>query len=136
MDAHTVRMNMRPPSNDRQAPGGTKALVLLVIACLCHIDSQAGPVLDFVRDYDLNDYSLGMAVSVSQNPYEGASSSTFAYPYLTSFRHSAFTDDWLLIRDENLGFRFITENDWELGLIGRIQTLGLARLAPIPSRFR
>lgn len=125
MDAHTVRMNMRPPSNDRQAPGGTKALVLLVIACLCHIDSQAGPVLDFVRDYDLNDYSLGMAVSVSQNPYEGASSSTFAYPYLTSFRHSAFTDDWLLIRDENLGFRFITENDWELGLIGRIQTLGL-----------
>jgi outer membrane protein len=110
--------------NDRRGPG-VGALIVLFLAYFSNVDAEAGPLIDYIRDYDLNDYSLGMAISVSQNPYEGASSSTFAYPYLTSFRHSAFTDDWLLIRDENLGFRYVTENDWEFGMIGRIQTLGL-----------
>jgi len=85
----------------------------------------AGPLLDYIRDYDLNDYSLGLSVSHSQNPYSGAPDSTIAYPYLTSFRHSAFTDDWFLIRGENIGFRYITDSDWEFGVIGRVQTLGL-----------
>ena len=107
-------------NDDRTGPRG-KALILVMVAFLYHVDAQAGPLIDFIRDYDLNDYSLGVAVSASQNPYEGSSSSTFAYPYLTSFRHSAFTDDWLLIRDENLGFRYITESDWEFGVIGRAE---------------
>jgi outer membrane scaffolding protein for murein synthesis (MipA/OmpV family) len=85
----------------------------------------SGSILDYIREYDLNDYSLGVSVSSSQNPYSGAPNSTIAYPYLTSFRHSAFTDDWLLIRGENVGVRYITESDWEFGVIGRIQTLGL-----------
>lgn len=34
-------------------------------------------------------------------------------------------DDWLLIRWENIGFPYITQSDWELGLTGRIQTPGL-----------
>jgi outer membrane scaffolding protein for murein synthesis (MipA/OmpV family) len=104
---------------------GKWAPLLGAIALLSSIDARAGRLMDFVRDYDLNDYSLGVAVAVSENPYEGASSSTFAYPYLTSFRHSAFTDDWLLIRGENVGVRFITESGWEFGAIGRIQTLGV-----------
>ena len=87
--------------------------------------AHAGPLLDFVRNYDLNDYSLGLSVSTSQNPYSGTSNSTIAYPYLTSFTHSAFTDDWFLVRGENIGFRYVTQNDWELGFIGRVQTLGL-----------
>lgn len=87
--------------------------------------ANAGPLLDYIRDYDLNDYSLGVAFSTSQRPYAGAENSTIAYPYLTSFRHSAFTDDWLLIRGENLGFRYVSKSDWEIGIIGRIQTLGL-----------
>lgn len=85
----------------------------------------AGPLLDYIRDYDLNNYSLGASVSTSSNPFTGAPNSTILYPYLTSFRHSAFTDDWLLIRGENLGFRYVSESDWEFGAIGRIQTLGL-----------
>jgi outer membrane protein len=93
--------------------------------CWTPLSAGAGPLLDYIRDYDLNNYSLGLAVGTAQNPYAGASNSVWAYPYLTSFRHSAFTDDWLLIRGENLGFRYITDNDWELGLVGRIQTLGL-----------
>ncbi len=87
--------------------------------------ATAGSLLDYIRDYDLNDYSLGFAVSTSQNPFSGAPNSTIAYPYLTSFSHSAFTDDWFLIRGDDIGFRYITNNDWEFGVVGRIQTLGL-----------
>jgi len=87
--------------------------------------SIAGPLLDYIRNYDLNDYSLGVAFSTSQRPYAGAENSTIAYPYLTSFRHSAFTDDWFLLRGENLGFRYVSKSGWEIGIIGRIQTLGL-----------
>ena len=114
-----------PATNAIKTRSTSTALVFVTVAFLASADVQAGPLIDFIRDYDLNDYSLGVAVSVSQNPYEGASSSTFAYPYLTSFRHSAFTYDWLLIRGENVGFRYVTESDWEFGLLGRIQTLGL-----------
>lgn len=101
------------------------ALLLAIVASLAHADTRARPLMDFIRDYDLNDYSLGIAVSASQSPYVGGTRSRLAFPYLTSFRHSAFTDDWLLIRDENLGFRFITESEWEFGLVGRVQTRGI-----------
>lgn len=84
--------------------------------------------MDYIREYDLNDYSLGLAFSSSQNPYVGTENSLLAYPYLTSFTHSAFTRDWLLIRGENLGLRVVTDNGWELGLIGRMQTLGFSNV--------
>jgi outer membrane scaffolding protein for murein synthesis (MipA/OmpV family) len=87
-------------------------------------NALAGSILDYIRDYDLNDYALGLGVSAEQNPYLGAENSAYAYPYLTSFRHSSLTDDWILIRDGELGFRWVTDNGWELGAIGRIQTLG------------
>jgi len=100
-----------------------------MLACLLLLmpfaDASAGRLLDWIRAYDLNDYSLGVAISTSENPYVGASNSRIAYPYLTSFRHSAFTDDWLLVRGENVGIRYVTPNDWEIGLIGRVRTLGL-----------
>ena len=88
-------------------------------------NTHAGPLLDYIRDYDLNDYALGIGISAEQNPYLGAENSAYAYPYLTSFRHSSLTDDWILIRDGEVGFRWVTDNAWELGAIGRIQTLGL-----------
>ena len=80
--------------------------------------------MDYIREYDLNDYSLGLAYSRTQSLYLGGSNSAIAYPYLTSFTHSAFTRDWLLIRGENMGIRFVTDREWEIGVIGRIQTLG------------
>src|SRR5210317_1249880 len=88
------------------------------------IPASAGPLLDYIRNYDLNDYALGLSIGTAQTPYLGAGNSTSAYPYLTSFRHSSMTDDWLLIQGENIGFRYVTNNDWELGLIGRFQPLG------------
>ena len=88
------------------------------------LSASAGPLLDYIRNYDLNDYALGLSLGTAQNPYVGSGYSYTAYPYLTSFRHSSLTDDWLLIQD-GLGVRYATENDWEFGLIGRYQTLGL-----------
>ncbi|MGI9271306.1 MAG: MipA/OmpV family protein [Woeseiaceae bacterium] len=81
--------------------------------------------LDYIRNYDLNDYAFGIAISSEQNPYVGANNGTIAYPYLTSFRDSAFTKDWFLIRDGGLGARWISDGGWELGAIARVQTLGL-----------
>lgn len=101
------------------------AVCLAVFLLAANAPSDAGPLLDYIRNYDLNDYSLGVAFSTSQSPYTGAENSTIVYPYLTSFRHSAFTNDWLLIRGENLGFRYVSKSDWEIGVIGRIQTLGV-----------
>ena len=103
----------------RSAAAGLAVSVLLAFQ-----PASAGALLDYIRDYDLNNYSLGASVSTSQSPYTGAPNSIIAYPYLTSFQHSAFTDDWFLIRGENIGFRYTTSNDWEFGVIGRIQTLG------------
>jgi len=80
--------------------------------------------LDYIRNYDLNDYAFGVAVATVQNPYVGAENGKIAYPYLTSFRDSAFTDDWFLIRDGGLGARWIRESGWELGAIARVRTLG------------
>jgi outer membrane protein len=88
--------------------------------------AHAGKWLDYFRNYDLNDYSLGVSVSVSQSPYLGAKNSTIAYPYLTSFTHAAFTDDWFLIRGENIGVRYVSKSDWEFGVVGRIQTRGVS----------
>lgn len=84
----------------------------------------AGKFLDYLRNYDLNDYALGVAITGSQSMYLGADSSSYAYPYLTSFRDSEFTDGWLLLRDGSVGIRWVTENEWELGIAGRIQTMG------------
>lgn len=85
----------------------------------------AGPIMDYIRNYDLNDYAFGVALSVAQNPYSGGENSTSAYPFLTSFRDSALTDDWFLIREGDMGFRWLSESGWELGVVGRIQTDGL-----------
>ena len=99
--------------------------VCLAVSVLFAIQpATAGSLLDYVRNYDLNDYSLGVSFSTSQKPFVGTTNSNIVYPYLTSFEHSAFTDDWFLINGENIGFRYVTESDWVIGAIGRIQTLG------------
>ncbi len=86
--------------------------------------------LEWIRDYDLNDYSLGVSVLTSQSPYANAKNSVWAYPYLTSFRHSSMTDDWLLFRGGGIGFRGISSAGWEFGLFGRINTGGLGNGDP------
>ena len=86
--------------------------------------AAAGGILDYIRNYDLNDYALGIAYSVSESPYVSGESSGFAYPYLTSFRHSAFTDDWLILTGGEAGFRWVNDTGWVLGAVGRLNTQG------------
>ena len=86
--------------------------------------AQAGSVLDYIRNYDLNDYALGVSYSVSDSPYVGGVNSGFAYPYLTSFRHNAFTKDWLILSNGDMGFRWSNDAGWVLGAVGRIRTQG------------
>jgi outer membrane scaffolding protein for murein synthesis (MipA/OmpV family) len=88
--------------------------------------AAASPVLDYIRDNDLNDYAFGVSVSAEKNPYIGAENGTIAYPYLTSFRDASGTDGWLIVSDGDLGLRWVSDSgDWELGAVGRVQTLGL-----------
>jgi outer membrane protein len=99
--------------------------LILTILLVGNDNASAQGLLDYLRNYDLNDYALGVSMSGSQSPYVGGENSLIAYPILTSFRDSAFTDDWLLIRDGDVGIRYVTKSNWELGLVGRVQTLGL-----------
>lgn len=82
-------------------------------------------MLDSIRDYDLNDYGFGLAVSTTQNPYSGAKNGTIVYPFLTSFTDSTLNDGLIFIRDGDLGLRWVSQGGLELGVVGRVQTLGL-----------
>ena len=84
----------------------------------------ASTLFDYFRNFDLNDYSLGIKYSVSQNPYVGTSNSTIVFPYLTTLTNSSFNDNPLFFQGENIGLRYVGKSDWELGVIGRVQTLG------------
>ncbi len=85
---------------------------------------SAAAWLDYIRNYDLNDYALGVATTVTESPYVGASNSVFTYPYLTSFTSPMLTDDWLVLSDGDVGLRWIRESGWMFGVVGRINTLG------------
>lgn len=108
------------------SPAWSFALIVLVstAALLAPLRADAGRMIDYIRNYDLNDYSLGLSFSTSQSAYLGTENASIVYPYLTSFTHSAFTDDWLLIRDDNIGIRYITDSQWEFGLVARAQLAG------------
>ena len=97
-----------------------RLLLLLLVAPSAH----AGSILDYIRNYDLNDYALGLAYSVSESPYVGGENSGIAYPYLTSFRHNAFTDDWLILTGGDVGVRWVNDAGWVLGAVTRIRTEG------------
>jgi outer membrane protein len=107
-----------------QSSRGSSFLVLIGTLVVCE-SALAQGFLDYIRNYDLNDYALGLTLSSSQSPYAGGENSVIAYPVLTSFRDSAFTDDWLLLRDGDIGIRWVSKSRWEMALVGRIQTLGL-----------
>jgi outer membrane scaffolding protein for murein synthesis (MipA/OmpV family) len=84
----------------------------------------AGELMDYIRNYDLNNFALGLAVTTSQSPYVDDDNSTWGYPYLSSFRNAAFTDDWLLIGDGDLGARWVSDSGWVLGAVGRFNAGG------------
>jgi outer membrane protein len=86
---------------------------------------RAQEALDTVRRTDLNDYALGVAMSITENPFVGAATSTIVFPYLTALQNPAFNKDWFIIRDGDIGVRYVTDNEWEFGVVTRVRTLGL-----------
>ena len=106
-----------------------RTLLVAVAVATAPVPATAGPfgdMLEYLRDYDLNDYALGIAISASQSPYRAGHSSIFPYPYLTSFTNPAFTRDWLLVSDDaGTGARYVTEDGFfEVGAVGRIKSGG------------
>jgi outer membrane protein len=96
----------------------------LVVAALS-LPVQGQEALESVRRTDLNDFALGVAMSISANPYVGAEASTIVFPYLTALQNPAFNKDWFTIRDGDVGIRYVTDNEWEFGFVTRVQTRGL-----------
>ena len=101
----------------------TSKTVFLLIILVAADHANAG-FLEFIREYDLNDYAFGVSVSVSQTPYRGGSANITPYPYLTSFQHPAFTRDWLLLSDGDAGVRWVSEDGLVLGAVGRLNSGG------------
>ncbi len=111
------------------APGMPRTASFLVLVAALSSPATAGAgMLDFIRNYDLNDYALGIAITVSQSPYTAGSSSVLPYPFLTSFNNPAFTRDWLLLFDDaGTGFRFVSKAGWEIGAVGRLDPGGFGQ---------
>lgn len=101
-----------------------RLLTFIFCLSLLPLEAQAGKWLDYLRKYDMNDYSLGLAVTVSASPYRGEDNNTFLYPYLTSFEHPGLTESWFVVRDGELWLRRVTNSGWEFAVAGRMQTLG------------
>jgi len=120
----------KPATPIRQLLRAVASSSALVVAMLAPSFTHAG-IMDWIRDYDLNDYSLGVAVAPSQSPYLDADNSLVIYPYLTSFTPSQLNNDWLIIRDGDLGVRWVNDVGWELGAVGRISTGGLGSGNPL-----
>ena len=127
------RIGDKPAAPPRRFPHAVVTSFAVVIAMTAPSFSHAG-IMDWIRNYDLNDYSLGVAVAPRQSPYINAGNSTLIYPYLTSFTPSQLNDDWLIIRDGDLGFRWVNDTGWELGAVGRISTAGLGTGNPLDLR--
>ena len=96
-----------------------------IVSLAASLPSSAQEFLESARRTDLNDYAFGISLSANENPFVGASTSIFSYPYLTALEHPAFNKDRFLIRDGDIGIRYVTDNEWELAWAARIQTLGL-----------
>ncbi len=112
------------PAERHGDPECPRLALFVCLACLgLAVGARAQGLLEEVRRYDLNDYALGISFWTGQNAYVGSDTSRVLYPYLTSFTHSAFTNDWLTLRGGDIGARYVVE-DWEFGLTARVQTLG------------
>jgi outer membrane protein len=98
-----------------------RQLVAMAVLVAISQTASAAKWLDKVRAADLNDYAIGATVSTGQNLYKGSERSSYLYPYLTNFKDSAFTNNWIVVGEGDLGFRFVRSN-WTFGAVGRIQT--------------
>jgi outer membrane protein len=107
-------------------------IVLLLLAAFASsaVGADTPGWLEKLREYDLNDYALGVAVTTSQSPYTNAKNSVWAYPYLTTLQHYSLTRDWLVFRRGGIGLRAAAQSGWEIGIYGGIDAGGLGNGDP------
>jgi outer membrane scaffolding protein for murein synthesis (MipA/OmpV family) len=106
-------------SSIRVSLSAVAALGVLTLAEPC----SAG-VLDGLRSINLNDYAVGIGVSMTGNAYVDAGDSQTIYPYLTKLVPSALDDGVTFGRDGAYGVRWLSKNGFEIGALAKLQTLG------------
>jgi outer membrane protein len=110
-------------------PWNERSSGLRSAAAVAALLGVAGPasagLLDGLRSIDINDYAIGIGVSMTESIYADTDESQTIYPYLTRLRPSAFDDGVVFSRDAAYGVRWVSGNGiWEAGALAKLQTLG------------
>ena len=66
----------------------------------------------------------GLAVSVNASPYAADDDDILVLPLPVRFTDPAFTDGLFVLREGSLGLRWVVEDHWHVGVLGRLQYLG------------
>jgi outer membrane protein len=102
--------------------------VSLRVAAAASLLPAAAPcsagVLESLRSIDINDWAVGIGISTTDNIYVDAGDSQTIYPYLTKLVPSALDDGVTFGRDGAYGVRWLSNNGFEIGALGKLQTLG------------
>ena len=114
-----VEVDLANSWSKRFSLGAAAASALLGFAAPC----GAG-LLDGLRAIDINDYAVGIGVSTTENIYVDAGNSQTIYPFLTKLTPSALDDGVTFGRDGAYGVRWLSNNGFEIGALGKLQTLG------------
>ena len=86
--------------------------------------SAGGSLRDLVDSLDLNEFALTGEVFVGQSLYSGVDNAVVVYPLLRNFGSSVDSDNILFTRGSYGGVRYVSDNDWTVGVVGKVQTLG------------
>lgn len=101
--------------------------------------AAAAGLMERLLEFDLNDYAVGGAASVSESVYVGVADSSVYYPVIMQHFPSAFSDEVVFSRDSGYGVRWLPAERWEIGALARFQSLGFVagdspELAGMPDR--
>lgn len=114
---------------------------ILCLALLLGAAAQACAtgLIERLLEFDLNDYAVGGASTVTESPYAGVKDSTVYYPIIIQPFPSAFGDEVVFTRDNGYGLRWLPGERWEIGALARFQPLGFVsgdsiELAGMPDR--
>jgi outer membrane protein len=101
--------------------------VLLLLFAAGADAAVVADLLQGLQEIDINDYAIGLGATSKENVYVGAPDSTTFYPYVARLFPSDFDDGLLFSRAGAYGLRWMPNEKWEFGALGRIQTLGFDR---------
>ena len=100
-----------------------RAAVLLGLFTITTTSAE-GSWRELADSLDLNEFALTGEVYVGQSLYTGVDNSIIVYPLLRNFESSVDSDTILFFRASYGGVRYVSDNNWTAGLVGKVQTLG------------